>query len=171
MRQRRVLLTCPLAEEQSAALLISLREMMGVVEVRYGAPPLERVRSSSVRVGPSTVTAAGELEITYDLLEATMGQLERRIAEYGGQLIAGSQHRLCRDFVHYLEECELQDLQIEDAAVARHPARRRFRIGTQPRVARGDAVTSPAASAAIGSSAAAASAAGPTPVPAAAFSH
>lgn len=46
-----------------------------------------------------------------DLLEATVAQLERKIAQVGGRFGEGLGEKLRRDFVHYIEECELEDIE------------------------------------------------------------
>lgn len=126
MRQRRIRLHQALAREQATALAAALREMMGVVEVRYVGPQLT---DSHDCPGFGEIDIAGEIEITYDLLQATVTQLERRIAEFGAQLRCGVGDRLIRDFINYFEECELED--VEAAATPSRRERKRRRAGLQ----------------------------------------
>lgn len=119
MRQRRVAIGEPLMDEQIAALVAALRRMMGVVDVRYlqcssgpGDSP------EALHGAPQPGSEAGEFEITYDLLEATVAQLERQIAEVGGRLRDGFGQKLRRDFIYYIEECELADIENDETTVA-----------------------------------------------------
>lgn len=126
MRQQRILLNHSLTPEETTALVAALREMMGVVEVAYRGRQVEGGHGSHRPQDSSPTAAAGaEIEISYDLIEATVAQLERRIAEVGGQLRDGSAEKLRRDFVHYIEECELQDIESGEAMAAGRRARRR----------------------------------------------
>lgn len=88
-RRRRMTLSASLTREQTRKMAAALRSMMGVEKV----------------------TCSGNaVEITYDLLQATAGQLERKIAELGARLEEGAAEKLKRDFVRYVEDCELDDL-------------------------------------------------------------
>jgi YHS domain-containing protein len=120
IRQRQIPLHQGLAQEQATMLVVALREMMGVVEVRYVGPQL-----TDAQDGPGF----GEIDITYDLLQATVTQFERRIAEFGVQLRCGVGDRLIRDFINYFEECELED--VETAATPPRRERKRRRAGLQ----------------------------------------
>jgi hypothetical protein len=50
--------------------------------------------------------------ITYDLLQATADQLEAKMGEVGVKLGEGWAERLRRGFVHYMEECEVGNLEV-----------------------------------------------------------
>lgn len=118
MRQRRVAIGEPLTDEQSTALVAALRKMMGVVDVRYLQRRSEPGNSLEPLHGaPQPGSEAAEIEITYDLLEATVAQLERRIAEVGGHLRDGFGQKLRRDFIYYIEECELTDIETDETTV------------------------------------------------------
>jgi YHS domain-containing protein len=120
IRRRRVLLGHPLAQAQAAALIAALREMMGVIDVEcVEAPIVHGPYSRPARGEPQSHAGIGGIEITYDLLEATMAQLERRIADVGGRFGNGIGAKLGRDFIHYVEECELEDLESSAAPAAR----------------------------------------------------
>lgn len=71
------------------------------------------VKELSAMVGIKSMMVAGDtISITYDLLQATAGQIEARIGEVGGLLGTGWAERLQRGFVHYLEECEAGNLEV-----------------------------------------------------------
>ena len=50
--------------------------------------------------------------ITYDLLQSTANQLEAKIGNVGAKLGDGWSERLRRSFVHYIEECEVGNLEV-----------------------------------------------------------
>jgi hypothetical protein len=50
--------------------------------------------------------------LTYDLIQVTADQLEAKMVEVGAKLGAGWVERLRRGFVHYMEECELGNLEV-----------------------------------------------------------
>lgn len=107
MRQRRIRLHQVLTQDRATALVAALREMMGVVEVRYIGSQVNDERA---------YMGVGEVEISYDLLEATIVQLEGRIAALGVQLGFRIEEKLCRDFINYFEQCELEDVERETTA-------------------------------------------------------
>ncbi len=92
LKRRRFQLDTPLAAQDAATLTEALGAMMGVraVEIEDG----------------NTVT------LTYDLIQATAEQLEVKMAEVGARLGAGWAERLRRGFVHYMEECEVGNLEV-----------------------------------------------------------
>jgi YHS domain-containing protein len=91
-KRRRFQLDTPLAAQDAAILTEALGAMMGVkaIEIEDG----------------NTVT------ITYDLIQVTADQLEAKMVEVGAKLGAGWAERLRRGFVHYMEECELGNLEV-----------------------------------------------------------
>ena len=91
-KRRRFRLDAPLAAHDAATLVEALRAMMGVkaVEIDDG----------------NTVT------LTYDLIQVTAEQLEAKMGEAGARLGAGWAERLRRGFVHYMEECEVGNLEV-----------------------------------------------------------
>lgn len=91
-KRRRFQLDTPLAAQDAAILTEALGAMMGVkaIEIEDG----------------NTVT------LTYDLIQATADQLEAKMVEVGAKLGAGWAERLRRGFVHYMEECELGNLEV-----------------------------------------------------------
>lgn len=114
IRRRRVLFGTPLTRAQFGELRDGLQAMMGVRDVRIATDA----------VGGASAMAAGEpradggidvIEVTYDLLQVTFDQLARKISERGLGTDAGAAEKLRRDFVRYLEECDLDDLEIGDA--------------------------------------------------------
>jgi YHS domain-containing protein len=126
IRQRRIRLHQALAQEQATELAAALREMMGVVQVRYVGP---EPTDSQAGLGFG-INVAGEIDITYDLLQATVTQFERRIAEFGAQLRCGVGDRLIRDFINYFEECELEDVEAATSLPRRERKRRRAGLQT-----------------------------------------
>ena len=101
IKRRRLRLAQPLSPGQERALGDALLTMMGI-------------RSISIE-GDSIV-------IVYDLLQATAEQIEERLAEIGVRLGEGWTERLRRAFVHYEEECEVDNLEVHEGKhVHRHP--------------------------------------------------
>jgi YHS domain-containing protein len=92
IKRRRFQLDTPLAAQDAAILTEALGAMMGVkaIEIEDG----------------NTVT------LTYDLIQVTADQLEAKMVEVGAKLGAGWVERLRRGFVHYMEECELGNLEV-----------------------------------------------------------
>jgi len=74
-------------------------------------------------MGIQSVSIDGDsVVITYDLLQATAEQVEEKLAEIGLQLGEGWTERLRRAFVHYEEECETGNLEVNQGkSVHRHP--------------------------------------------------
>jgi YHS domain-containing protein len=91
VKRRRLRLDEPLSHADAQQLTERLRAMMGVraVEIR-----------------------AEHLTITYDLLQATAEQIEAVLQEAGARLGTGWAERLRRAFVHYLEETEVESLEV-----------------------------------------------------------
>lgn len=90
IKQRRLQLAEPLPVEVAENLIAGLRAMMGIKNV---------------------VVTREQVEITYDLLQATAEQIENTIGEIGGLLDRGWAEKLKRAFVHYLEETEVDSLE------------------------------------------------------------
>lgn len=61
----------------------------------------------------SVETANKELIITYDLLQATSEQIEATLQQAGARLGGGWGERLRRAFVHYLEETEVANREVQ----------------------------------------------------------
>lgn len=91
-KQRRFQLDVPLTSQDAAILAEALGAMMGVKAIEIQ--------------GDVTVT------ITYDLLQTTASQLEAKMVEVGAKLGEGWSERLRRSFVHYIEECEVENLEV-----------------------------------------------------------
>lgn len=92
LKRRRFQLDMPIPPQQAAVLAEALGAMMGVKAVDIQ--------------GDTLVT------ITYDLLQATADQLEAKMEEVGAKLGEGWAERLRRGFVHYMEECEVENLEV-----------------------------------------------------------
>lgn len=113
IRRRRVLFGTPLTRAQFGQLRDGLQAMMGVLEVRVAADA--NARACGLAAGePDAGGGIDRIEVTYDLLQATFEQIGRKISETGVVADAGGSERLRRDFVRYLEECDLDDLEIGD---------------------------------------------------------
>lgn len=91
-KRRRFQLDTPLAAHDAVVLDEALGAMMGVKAI--------------VIQDDNIVT------ITYDLLQATADQLEAKMGEVGVKLGEGWAERLRRGFVHYMEECEVENLEV-----------------------------------------------------------
>lgn len=92
LKQRRFQLDAPLTSQDAAILAEALGTMMGVKAIEIQ--------------GDVTVT------ITYDLLQTTASQFEAKMVEVGAKLGEGWSERLRRSFVHYIEECEVENLEV-----------------------------------------------------------
>lgn len=91
IKRRRLRLAEPLSETAAHQVTEHLMGMMGV----------------------NSVQAQGrELRITYDLLQATAAQIEAALVQAGVHLGEGWGERLRRAFVHYLEETEVENLEV-----------------------------------------------------------
>jgi YHS domain-containing protein len=91
-KRRRFQLDTPLAAHDAVVLGEALGAMMGVKAI--------------VIQDDNIVT------ITYDLLQATADQFEAKMGEVGVKLGEGWAERLRRGFVHYMEECEVENLEV-----------------------------------------------------------
>ncbi len=92
LKRRRLKLSEPLSAEAKARLIKKVESMMGIKRVEV----------------------EGDIvDITYDLLEATEAQIEEAIAQSGAALGQGLARRLSRAFVHYLEETEIENLEVK----------------------------------------------------------
>jgi YHS domain-containing protein len=91
-KRRRFQLDTPVAAQDADILTKELGAMMGVKDIEIQ--------------DDNTVT------ITYDLIQATADQLEAKMMEVGAKLGEGWAERLHRGFVHYMEECEVGNLEV-----------------------------------------------------------
>ncbi len=60
------------------------------------------------------------IRITYDLLEATTAQIEATIEASGEKMTADWGGKLKRAFIHYLEESELDNLELQSSSYSHH---------------------------------------------------
>ena len=90
IKRRRLKLSESLSTQQCEELVKELCSMMGIKDVTI---------------------KKDEVEITYDLLQATPKQIENRIAQVGGHFVSGLAEKLRCAFVHYLEETEIDNLE------------------------------------------------------------
>jgi len=91
-KRRRFQLDMPLAAHNAVTLTDELSAMMGVKAIE--------------------IQDDNMVTITYDLLQATADQLEAKMGEVGVKLGEGWAVRLRRGFVHYMEECEVENLEV-----------------------------------------------------------
>ena len=115
IKRRRMMFGVPLAKARFVELKRALLSMMGVMAVRPVGSMVDcGCNLRPVESGTQMTIRIEAVEITYDLLQATAVQLERRIAQLNATLSNGWGEKLLRDFIHYLEKCELDDLEIRD---------------------------------------------------------
>ncbi|TSA48947.1 MAG: YHS domain-containing protein [Nitrosomonadales bacterium] len=112
IKRRHLSPSLPLTQVHFLELRGALLSMMGVMTVQSvertaGAKPgAQRGGNRS-----STTMRIDAVAITYDLFQATSEQLERKCAELNVVPSNRWGEKLQRDFIHYLEKCELEDLQ------------------------------------------------------------
>lgn len=124
IKRRVIELGVALPRARFAELKAALLSMMGVIAVRpVTGGSHERRELQWIRSQPLVSNDVEGAEIRYDLLQATAIQLERRIVELDATLSNRWGERLRRDFIHYLEQCELDDLVIRHTDPARADAR------------------------------------------------
>jgi hypothetical protein len=126
IKRRRMVLGVPITPMQFVGLKGALLSMMGVIAVRAvetmsdGCHDPQRFES-----GTPMTPRIEAVEISYDLLQATAKQLECKFVEPIAALSNGWGQKLQRDFIHYLENCELDDLAIRAAVPAGRGGRTR----------------------------------------------
>lgn len=96
LKRRRLHLASALSSDQALLLSDALAAMMGVKKV---------------------LAEGDRIELTYDLLQVTAEQIEAKIAEIGIHLGEGWPERLRLAFVHYQEECEVGNLEVQERHV------------------------------------------------------
>jgi len=90
LKRRHFRLTEPLPAEVSALVADSIRGMMGIKSIDIDG---------------------ADIEVTYDLLQATAQQIESQLESTGAALGKDWGHRLRRAFVHYTEETEVDSME------------------------------------------------------------
>lgn len=93
LKRRRMHLQAPLTLKHAQNLKRALSAVMGVRDVDLDADQCV-------------------LEVTYDPVQATAQQIEQELARVGARLGGGWAERLRRAFVHYLEETEVESLEV-----------------------------------------------------------
>ena len=91
LKRRRLKLSAPLSVEAETNLIEQVQSMMGIKRVEVDKDIVD---------------------VTYDLLEATEAQIEAAIAHSGAVLGQSLARRLSRAFVQYLEETEIENLEV-----------------------------------------------------------
>lgn len=93
IKRRRFVLSAPLETMQAEQVKHVLLEMMGIHDV---------------------CIEGDKIEIQYDLIQATAEQISDKLGLIGAGLGAGWKDRIRLAFVNYLEECEIDNLEIEN---------------------------------------------------------
>ena len=93
LKQRRMVLAEPLDVKQSEQVERELLEMMGIRSVRIDG---------------------NNIEIRYDLMQATAEQIADKLALIGTELGGGWIASLKLAFINYFEKCEIDSLEIEN---------------------------------------------------------
>ncbi len=91
VKRRRIRLSQPLSSEDTTQVSEALQAMMGIKDLK---------------VSQDTI------EITYDLLQVTLKQLEEKLVEIGIQLGGGWSERLRRAFLQESEELQIESLEV-----------------------------------------------------------
>lgn len=91
--RRRLRLSSPLSPAHAAMLADALHEMMGIQDV---------------------LVEGDRVEVTYDLLQASVEQIEAKIGEAGARLGEGWGEALRLAFIHYVEECTVGNLEVQE---------------------------------------------------------
>lgn len=91
IKQRRMVLSAPLDAQQAEFVKQALLEMMGIIE---------------------TCIEGDKIEIQYDLMQVTTGQISDKLALIGTELGGGWIDRLKLAFINYQEECEIGSLEV-----------------------------------------------------------
>ena len=137
IRRRHIVLRLPLRQVEFSELNGALLSMMGVLEVNpVGVIAEERSDLKLHKNGNSMPVSIDALEITYDLLQATAEQLERKCVEFNANPRDDWGDKLLRNYVHYIEKCDLQDLEVRMANTERCERRPRGQASKFQRVAR-----------------------------------
>lgn len=90
---RRFVLSTPLDAMQTERVKQALFEMMGIHEV---------------------CIEGDKIEIQYDLIQATAEQIAEKLGLIGAELGGGWKDRIRLAFINYLEECEIDNLEVEN---------------------------------------------------------
>lgn len=94
IKQRRMVLSAPLDNGQADVVKLALREMMGIIDI---------------------CIEGREIDIRYDLMQITAGQIADRLSSVGSELGSGWMERLKLAFINYQEECEIGNLEVDGA--------------------------------------------------------
>lgn len=100
IKQRRMRLAQPLSSAEAEVVTAAVQGLMGI-------------RAVSVE--------GDSICISYDLLEVTAEQIEKKLQETSTQLGGGLAERLRRAFIHYEEECESGNLEVRKGACCNKP--------------------------------------------------
>lgn len=93
IKKRKLKLSVPLTDDQRFVIESELKSMMGIKSIYF---------------------ESDYLSISYDLLQATVEQIESAIEHTGNALHHGLGMKLKQDFIHYIEESELDNLEQTD---------------------------------------------------------
>lgn len=92
IKQRRMVLSAPLDSGQEDVVKRALREMMGIIDI---------------------CIEGKEIDVRYDLMQITAGQIADRLASVGSELGSSWMERLKLAFINYQEECEIGNLEVD----------------------------------------------------------
>lgn len=95
LKQRRIVLDKPLTRLMSRKISEALQAMMGIEKVEI---------------------TGNNIDVTYDLLQATEAQIESEIAQTGVKLGQEWSERLKRAFINYFEESEIKNQAVKPPA-------------------------------------------------------
>lgn len=98
IKRRRIHLDRSLSSNGILIVKDELQTMMGIKEIQ---------------VSENTV------EITYDLLQVTLQQIENKLKEIGAGLGSGWSERLCRAFLHESEEIQVDSMEVTSPPIIR----------------------------------------------------
>ncbi len=93
IKSRRFELSAPLDDVQAKQVKHAISEMMGIYKIHIDGR---------------------KIEIQYDLIQATAEQIADKLGLIGAELGAGWKDRIKLAFINYLEECEIDSLEIDD---------------------------------------------------------
>jgi len=135
IKHNRIILGRPLEHTEFCALKDALQSMMGVLEVSpdglMNEKPSDLTRYKDGNLMRVPIDA---LAITYDLLQATAEQLERKCVEFNASPRNDWGDKLLRNYIHYLERCDLQDLEVRIANMSGWETRSRGQTSEFQRV-------------------------------------
>jgi YHS domain-containing protein len=99
LKKRKLKLAEPFPQEVADQFIEYIEAMMGI---------------HSIEINGNCIT------IVYDLLQATESQIEKKITDAGLLLDSGLMEKIRRAFVHYIEETEVESLEVRPGSKCGH---------------------------------------------------